>query len=83
MELLRSNSRLESLIILSGVVHTRVKVCRMDLWNDLGFSLCAVPFVCHVVATSDDGEKSEIEVSADWCVAIEYWRLSLIRDYLC
>jgi len=54
----------------------------MDLWNDLGFSLCAVPFVCCVVATSDDGEKSEIEVSADWYVAIEYWRLSSIRDYL-
>jgi len=30
MELLRSNSRLGSLIILSGVVHTRVEVCGMD-----------------------------------------------------
>ena len=30
-ELLRSNSRLESLIILSGTVHTRVEVHRMDL----------------------------------------------------
>jgi len=29
-ELLRSNSRLGSLIILSGVVHTRVEVRRMD-----------------------------------------------------
>jgi len=37
----------------------------VDLWNDLGFSLCAVPFVCHVVATSDDKKKSEMEVSAD------------------
>ncbi len=37
----------------------------MDLWNNLGFSLCAVPFVCHVVATSGDKEKSEMEVSAD------------------
>jgi len=37
----------------------------MDLWNNLGFGLCAVPFVCHVVATSDDKEKSEMEVSAD------------------
>jgi len=27
------------------------------LWNDLGFSLYTVPSVCHVVATSDDGEK--------------------------
>ena len=54
----------------------------MDLWNDLGFSLCTAPSICHVVATSDDGKKSEMEVSADWCVAIEHWRLSLIRDYL-
>ena len=54
----------------------------MDLWNDLGFSLCVALSVCHVVATSDDGEKSEIEVSAEWCVAIEHRKLSLIRDYL-
>ena len=27
------------------------------LWNDLGFSLCAAPSVCCVVATSDKGEK--------------------------
>ena len=37
----------------------------VDLWNDLGFSLCAVPSVCHMVATSDDREKSEMGVSAD------------------
>ena len=71
-KLLRSDSRLESLIILSGAVHTGVEVRRMDLWNNLGFSLCAAPSVCHVVATSDDGEKSEMEVSADWYVAIEH-----------
>jgi len=38
-----------------------------------------VPSVCHVVATSDDGKKSEMEVSADWCVAIEHWESSSIR----
>ena len=38
-----------------------------------------MPSVCHVVATSDDGKKSEMEVSADWCVAIEHQRLSSIR----
>ena len=54
----------------------------MDLWNDLGFSLYAAPSVCHVVATSDDREKSEMEVSAEWCVTIEHWRSSSIRDYL-
>ena len=31
MELLRNNSRLGSLIILSDVVHTRIEVCRIDL----------------------------------------------------
>ena len=37
----------------------------VDLWNDLGFSLYAVPSVCHMVATSDDRKKSEMGVSAD------------------
>ena len=37
----------------------------MNLWNDLDFSLCTMPSVCHIVATSDDKEKSEIEVGAD------------------
>jgi len=54
----------------------------VDLWNDLGFSLCAALSVCHVVATLDDRKKSEMEVSADWCVAVKYWRLSSIRVYL-
>ena len=72
MELLRSDSRLGSLIILSGAVHTGVEVHRMNLWNNLGFSLCAAPSICCMVATSDNRKKSEMEVSADWCVAIEY-----------
>jgi len=55
----------------------------VDLWNDLGFSLCAALFVYHMVVTSDDGKKSEIEVSADWYVAVKHWRSSSIRDYLC
>ena len=63
---------------MSGTVHTRVEVYRMDLWNDLGFSLCAVPSVCHMVTTSDDRKKSEVRVSANWCVAIEHQRLSSI-----
>ena len=54
----------------------------MDLWNDLGFSLYTALSVCHMVTTSDVEKKSKIEVSANWCVAIEYWRLSSIRDYL-
>jgi len=54
----------------------------VDLWNDLGFSLCAALSVCCVVATSDNGKKSEMGVSADWCVTVEHRRLSSIRDYL-
>ena len=54
----------------------------MDLWNNLGFSLCAAPSVCYVVATLDVGKKSKIGVSAEWCVAVEHQRLSSIRGYL-
>ena len=64
---------------MSGTVHTRVEVHRMDLWNDLGFSLCAVLSVCRMVATLDDRKKSEMGVSADWCVTVEHWRSSSIR----
>ena len=51
----------------------------MDLLNDLGFSLCAVPSVCYVVTTSDKRKKSEIEVSTDWCITVEHQRSSSIR----
>ena len=39
--------------------------------------------VYRMVTTLDDGKKSEIGVSANWCVAAEHWGLSSIRDYLC
>jgi len=32
-----------------------------------------------MVTTSDDKKKSEMEISADWCVVVEHWRLSSIR----
>ena len=51
----------------------------VDLWNNLGFSLCAALSVCHMVTTLDNRKKSEMGVSADWCVTIEYWKLSSIR----
>ena len=43
--------------IVSGMVYTRVKVHKMDseicgLINNLGFSLCAVLSVCHMVVIS-------------------------------
>ena len=38
-----------------------------------------VPSVYYIVATSDKRKKSEMEVSADWCITIEHWKLSSIR----
>jgi len=35
-----------------------------------------------MVATSDEGEEVQVEVSAEWYVAIEHRRSSSIRDYL-
>ena len=32
-----------------------------------------------MITTSDKRKKSKMGVSADWCVTIEYWRLSSIR----
>jgi len=51
----------------------------VDLWNDLGFSLCAIPSICYMVATSDDKKKSEMGVSTDWRITIEHQESSLIR----
>jgi len=68
-ELLRSDSRLGSLIILSGAVHTNGESLQKwtwkcaELWNNLGFSLCAVPSVCCMAAISENRKKSKIEVS--------------------
>ena len=55
----------------------------VDLWNNLGFSLCAAPSVCRMVSTSDEWEKVRVKVSTDWCVAVEHRRLSSMRVYLC
>ena len=43
----------------------------VNLWNDLGFSLCAMPSICHIVVTLDKGERVRVEISTDWCVAVE------------
>ena len=61
-----------------------VKVCRIvsemqTLWNNLSFSLCAVLSVYYMVAISEERKKSEIEVSTNRYVTVEYWRLSSIR----
>ena len=69
-----------------GTVHTKSESLQswlrdtyINLWNNLDFSLCAVLSNCCVVATSDERKKSEMEVSTDWCVAIEHQRSSSIR----
>jgi len=71
---------------MSGMVHTGVKVYRIDSemsrlveqpWLQL--VCCAV---CHMVATLDEGKKVQVGVSTDWCVAVEHRRSSSIRDYL-
>ena len=70
---------------MSGAVYTRSESPQewtqryVDLWNDLGFSLCAVLSVCCMITTSNDREKSKMGVSNDWCVAVEHQRLSSIR----
>ena len=38
-----------------------------------------MPSVYCMVITSDDGKKSEIGVSADWCITIEHWESISIR----
>jgi len=37
----------------------------VDLLNNLGFSLCVVPSVCCMVATSDNRKKSKMEMNAN------------------
>ena len=37
----------------------------VKLWNNLGFSLCAILSVCYIVATLDKWIKSKMGVSAD------------------
>jgi len=44
-------------VTMSDAVHTGVEVYRMDLWNNLGFSLYIAPSVCCMVTTSDEGKK--------------------------
>ena len=51
----------------------------VNLWNDLGFSLCTVPSIYYVVTTSEKRKKSEMEMSANWSVTVEHWGSSSIR----
>ena len=84
MELLKSNSRLGSLIILLDMVHIRDESLQdwlgdVNLWNNLSFSLYAASSVCYVVTILDKRKKSEIKVSTDWYIAIKHQRLSSIK----
>jgi len=75
----RSNLETEvnSSFCLSGMVHTGNESLQdwlrdVNMWNNLGFRLCAVLSVCYMVVISDERMKSEIEVSADGCVVVEH-----------
>ena len=43
-----------------------------NLWNDLGFSLCATLSDYYIVAILDERKKSKIKMSTDWYITIEY-----------
>ena len=64
---------------ISGVKSTRQAWRYVSLQNNLGFSLCTTLSVCCIVITLDKRKKSEMKVSTDWCIAIEYQKSSLIR----
>ena len=51
----------------------------MDLWNNLGFSLCTILSVCYMVAISNRRKKFKMEVSTDWYVTVEHQRSSSIE----
>ena len=72
---------------MSGAVHTGVEVCRMDSemsglverpWLQL--MCCAI---CLLHGRNFRRRGVRVGVSAEWCVAVEHWRSSSIRDYLC
>jgi len=65
------------------MVHTGVEVCKIDLWNNLGFSLYTVLSVCHMVTTSDDRKKYEMEVSADLVCHCWTPEIKFNKNYLC
>jgi len=44
----------------------------VNLWNDLSFNLYTMLFNCYIIVTSDERKESEIKVSTDWYVTIEY-----------
>ena len=64
-------------IIISGIIHTRDESLQnwlrdVNLWSDLGFSLCAILSNCHIVTILDRKKKSKIEVSTDWYITIKH-----------
>ena len=42
------------------------------LWNNLGFSLCAVLSICYMITTLDEKKKPEIEMSTNWYITVKY-----------
>ena len=56
-----------------------VKVYKINLQNNLGFSLCVALSVCHMVTIFDGRQKSKMGVSTDWYVAVEHQESSSIE----
>ena len=50
---------------IPGIKVHKIDLEMCELWNDLGFSLCVMLPVCHVVTISDDRKKSEMGVGTD------------------
>ena len=62
---------------MSSIVYTEGESLQnylrdVNLWNDLGFSLCTALSVYYVVAISEERRKSEMGVSVDWYVTVEH-----------
>ena len=51
---LLSNSKRLKFIIQRYMKYVNSVLGDANLWNDLSFSLCAAPSICHIVTTSNE-----------------------------
>ena len=59
----------------------------VDLWNDLGFSLCAALSVCCMATTLDKRKKSNMGVSTDlvcccWILGIKFNKSYYVTNFI-
>ena len=64
-------------VYLLDTVHTKDKslwdwLRDTNLWNNLSFNLCVMLSIYYIVIILDKRKKSEIKVSTNWCITIEY-----------